>query len=168
MIMEDCRVPGENILGEEGMGFINSLKVLDGGRISIASLALGLGQGALDESLEYAKQREQFGKPIGKFQAIQWMLADMATEVDAARRLTYRACWLMDNGMKTTMESAMAKMYASEAGMRAAIKAIQIHGGYGYTKEYAVERIFRDVKLCEIGEGTSEIQRLIISRELGL
>jgi alkylation response protein AidB-like acyl-CoA dehydrogenase len=168
LIMEDCRIPAENLLGEEGMGFINSLKVLDGGRISIASLALGLGQGALDESLEYAKQREQFGKPIGKFQAIQWMLADMATEVDAARLLTYRACWLKDNGMKTTMESAMAKMYASEVGMRAATKAIQIHGGYGYTKEYAVERIFRDVKLCEIGEGTSEIQRLIISRELGL
>ncbi|UCH88261.1 MAG: acyl-CoA dehydrogenase [Thermoplasmata archaeon] len=168
LILEDCRVPEDYLLGEEGMGFINSLKVLDGGRISIASLALGLAQGALDESLEYAKNREQFGKPIGKFQAIQWMLADMATEIDAARLLTYRACWLKDNGENTTMESAMAKMYASEVGMRAATKAIQIHGGYGYTKEYAVERIFRDVKLTEIGEGTSEIQRLIISRELGL
>ena len=168
LILEDCRVPEENLLGEEGMGFINSLKVLDGGRISIAALGLGLAQGALDESLEYAKNREQFGKPIGKFQAIQWMLADMATEIDAARLLTYRACWLKDNNLPTTKESAMAKMYASEVGMRAATKAIQIHGGYGYTKEYAVERIFRDVKLCEIGEGTSEIQRLIISRELGL
>jgi alkylation response protein AidB-like acyl-CoA dehydrogenase len=168
LILEDCRIPEENLLGEEGYGFINSLKVLDGGRISIASLALGLAQGAFDLSLEYAKSREQFGKPIGKFQAIQWMLADMATEIDAARLLTYRSCWLKDQGEKTTIESAMAKMYASEVGMRTATKAIQIHGGYGYTKEYAVERIFRDVKLCEIGEGTSEIQRLIISRELGL
>jgi alkylation response protein AidB-like acyl-CoA dehydrogenase len=168
MVFEDCRVPMENLLGQLDRGFYDTMKVLDGGRISIGSLALGLAQGALDESIKYAKEREQFGKPIAKFQAIQWMIADMASEVEAARMLIYYAGWLKDHGMAVTKVSAMAKMYASEVGMRAATKAIQIHGGYGYTKDYPVERIFRDVKLTEIGEGTSEIQRLVIARQLGL
>lgn len=144
------------------------LTILDGGRISIAALALGLGQGALDESIKYAKEREQFGKPISRFQAIQWMIADMAMELEAARMLVYKAGFEKSSGMKVTKSGAMAKVYASEVGMRAATKAIQIHGGYGYTKDYPVERIFRDVKLCEIGEGTSEVQRMVIARELGL
>ncbi len=168
MVFEDCRIPKENLIGEVGRGFPQMLGILDGGRISIAALALGLAQGALDESIKYAKEREQFGRPIGKFQAIQWMLADMATEIEAARMLVYRAGHIKSSGGKVTQAGAMAKMYASEVGMRAAIKAIQIHGGYGYTKDYPVERIFRDVKLCEIGEGTSEIQRMVIARELGL
>ena len=168
MVFEDCRVPLGNQIGELGKGYSHMLKILDGGRISIAALALGLAQGALDESVKYAKEREQFGKPIGSFQAIQWMIADMATEIEAARLLVYKAANEKDRGQKVTKTSAMAKVYAAEVGMRAATKAIQIHGGYGYTKDYPVERIFRDVKLCEIGEGTSEIQRLVIARELGL
>lgn len=167
IVMEDCRIPKSNLLGNIDGAFKDVLAVLDGGRISIAAMALGIGQGAFDESVKYAKEREQFGRPIAKFQAIQWMIADMATELDAARLLTYRAGYLKDKDMPVTKEAAMAKMYASEVGMRACTKAIQIHGGYGYTKDYPVERFFRDVKLCEIGEGTSEIQRLVIARRLG-
>lgn len=168
MVFEDCRIPKENLLGQLNKAFYDTMVVLDGGRISIGAMALGLAQGALDESIKYAKEREQFGKKIAKFQAIQWMIANMASEVEAARMLVYYAGWLKDQGMKVTKVSAMAKLYASEVGMRAATKAIQIHGGYGYTKDYPVERIFRDVKLTEIGEGTSEIQRLVIARQLGL
>ncbi len=168
MVFEDCRIPKENLLGQLNKAFYDTMEVLDGGRISIGAMALGLAQGALDESIKYAKEREQFGKKIAKFQAIQWMIANMASEVEAARMLVYYAGWLKDQGQKVTKLSAMAKMYASEVGMRAATKAIQIHGGYGYTKDYPVERIFRDVKLTEIGEGTSEIQRLVIARQLGL
>jgi alkylation response protein AidB-like acyl-CoA dehydrogenase len=167
IVMEDCRIPKENLLGNLNNAFKDTLAVLDGGRISIAAMALGIAQGALDESLKYAQEREQFGRPISKFQAIQWMIADMATEIDAARLLVYRAGYMKDHGMRVTKEAAMAKMYAAEVGMRACTKAIQIHGGYGYTKDYPVERFFRDVKLCEIGEGTSEIQRLVIARRLG-
>ena len=167
IVMEDCRIPKTNLLGNIDGAFKDVLAVLDGGRISIAAMALGIGQGAFDESVKYAKEREQFGRPIAKFQAIQWMIADMATELDAARLLTYRAGYLKDKGVPVTKESAMAKLYASEVGMRVCTKAIQIHGGYGYTKDYPVERFFRDVKLCEIGEGTSEIQRLVIARRLG-
>ncbi len=167
IVMEDCRIPKENLLGNLNNAFKDTLAVLDGGRISIAAMALGIAQGALDESIKYAQEREQFGRPISKFQAIQWMIADMATEIDAARLLTYRAGYMKDHGVPVTKEAAMAKMYAAEVGMRACTKAIQIHGGYGYTKDYPVERFFRDVKLCEIGEGTSEIQRLVIARRLG-
>ena len=166
IIMEDCRIPNENMLGELNRGFYDTMKVLDGGRISIASMAVGIAQSALDESISYSKERVQFGQPISNFQAIQWMLADMATEIEAARLLTYRAANLKDRKIKCIKESAMAKLYASEAGMRATTKAIQIFGGYGYTMDYPVERMFRDVKLCEIGEGTSEIQRLVIARQL--
>ena len=169
LILEDCRVPKENMLGEQDRAFYDVMKILDGGRISIGAMGLGLAQGALDESLKYVKQRQQFGKPIGKFQAIQWQLADMATEIEAARLLIYRAAFLANKKtVKYTKESAMAKMYASEVGMRAARKAVQILGGIGYTKRAMVERIMRDVKLCEIGEGTSEIQRLVIARQLGV
>ncbi len=168
MVFEDCRIPKENLLGQLNRAFYDTMAILDGGRISIGAMALGLAQGSLDESIKYAKEREQFGKKIAKFQAIQWMIANMASEIEAARMLVYYAGWLKDNGMKVTKVSAMAKMYASEVGMRAATKAIQIHGGYGYTKDYPVERLFRDVKLTEIGEGTSEIQRLVIARQLGL
>ncbi len=166
LFFEDCRVPKENLLGERGKGFHGALDILDEGRISIAALALGLGQGAFDLAVQYSKEREQFGQPIGQFQAIQWMLADMATELSAARWLVYHAAALKDAKKKFLKESAMAKLYASEVGTRCANKAVQIHGGYGYTRDYAVERILRDVKLCEIGEGTSEIQRLVIAREL--
>ncbi|TET91378.1 MAG: acyl-CoA dehydrogenase [Methanomassiliicoccales archaeon] len=166
LIMEDCRIPKENLLGEKDMGFIGALKILDGGRISIAAMALGIAQSALDESLAYSKERVQFGKAICEFQAIQWMLADMATEIEAARFLTYRAANMKDRKVRFTKEAAMAKLFASEMGMRATSKAIQIFGGYGFTKDYPVERMFRDVKLCEIGEGTSEIQRLVIARQL--
>lgn len=166
IIMEDCRIPKENMLGEQNRGFYDIMKVLDGGRISIAAMAVGIAQSALDESISYSKERVQFGQPISNFQAIQWMLADMATEIEAARLLTYRAANLKDRKIKCIKESAMAKLYASEAGMRATTKAIQIFGGYGYTMDYPVERMFRDVKLCEIGEGTSEIQRLVIARQL--
>jgi alkylation response protein AidB-like acyl-CoA dehydrogenase len=166
LIFEDCRIPRENLLGKEGDGFKQFLATLDGGRISIGAMALGLAQAALDRAIPYARERCQFGQPIGSFQAIQWMLADMATEIDAARLLIYRAAWMRDQGMKTTKESAMAKLFASEVAERAAFKALQIHGGYGYTRDYEVERIYRDQRLCTIGEGTSEIQRLVIARQL--
>ena len=166
LFFEDCRVPKENLLGERGKGFHGALDILDEGRISIAALALGLGQGAFDLAVQYAKEREQFGQAISQFQAIQWMLADMATELNAARWLIYHAAALKDAKKKFLKESAMAKLYASEVGSRCANKAVQIHGGYGYTRDYAAERILRDVKLCEIGEGTSEIQRMVIAREI--
>ena len=164
--LEDCRVPAANLLGEEGEGFKQMLITLDGGRISIGAMALGLAQAALDEAIRYARERVQFGQPIAKFQAIQWMLADMATEIDAARLMVYRAAALKDAGKRFTKEAAMAKLYASEAAERAAFKALQIHGGYGYSREYPVERIYRDQRLCSIGEGTSEIQRLVIARQV--
>ncbi len=166
VIFEDCRVPKENLLGDPGQGFVDALKVLDGGRISIAALALGMAQGAYEAALHYAMQRKQFGKPISEFQAIQFKLADMATEIDAARLLTYRAAWMKDRGMKTTEQSSMAKLYAGEVAVRVANECVQIHGGYGYIKEYPAEKYYRDVKLCTIGEGTSEIQRLVIAREI--
>jgi butyryl-CoA dehydrogenase len=163
---ENCRVPAANMLGQEGDGFRQMLITLDGGRISIGAMALGLAQAALDEATRYAKERVQFGQPIAKFQAIRWMLADMATEIDAARLMIYRAAATADAGERFTKEAAMAKLFASEVAERAAHKALQIHGGYGYSREYPVERIYRDQRLCSIGEGTSEIQRLVIAREL--
>ena len=166
MIFEDCFVPSENLLGKEGDGFIDAMRVLDGGRISIAALSLGMAEGAYRCALKYSKQREQFGKTISEFQAIQWKLADMATELDAARLLTMRAASMKDAGMKTTLESSMAKLYASEVAVRCANESVQIHGGYGFIKEYPAEKFYRDVKLCTIGEGTSEIQRLVIARQL--
>jgi alkylation response protein AidB-like acyl-CoA dehydrogenase len=166
LTLDHVRIPKENLLGEVNQGFIDTLTVLDGGRISIAAMALGLGRGALEEALQYAQQREQFGQPIAHFQAIQWKLADMATELDAARLLILRAAWLKDQGLRVTKESAMAKLYASEVATRACNQALQIHGGYGYMKDYPIERYLRDAKICEIGEGTSEIQRLIIARQL--
>jgi alkylation response protein AidB-like acyl-CoA dehydrogenase len=167
VIFSDCRVPLENLLGEEGQGFVNSLQILDGGRISIAALALGMAQGALDAATRYAKQRKQFGKAISEFQAIQFKLADMATEVEAARLLVYRAAWLADRkDARFTLESSMAKLFASEVAVRVANECVQIHGGYGFIKDYPAEKYYRDVKLCTIGEGTSEIQKLVIARQL--
>jgi len=167
VIFTDCRVPAENLLGPEGEGFISSLKILDGGRISIAALALGMAQGALEAATRYAKQRKQFGKTISEFQAIQFKLADMATEVEAARLLVYQAAWLADQkGSRFTRESSMAKLFASEVAVRVANECVQIHGGYGFIKDYPAEKYYRDVKLCTIGEGTSEIQRLVIARQL--
>ena len=166
VVMENCRVSDEQMLGEPGEGFVNAMEILDGGRISIAALAVGTAQGALDAALSYAKQREQFGQPISNFQAVQWMLADMAMEVDAARLLTLRAAAMKAAGERTTKESAMAKLFASEVAVRVAEKGIQIHGGYGYVKDYPAEKYWRDAKLCTIGEGTSEIQRLVIAREI--
>jgi alkylation response protein AidB-like acyl-CoA dehydrogenase len=166
IILEDCHIPEDNLIGEVNRGFQDVLKVLDGGRIGIGAMAVGIGRAALEESMEYAKKRVQFGKPIADFQAIQWMLADMATELDAARLLVHKAAYLKTQGLPYTKEASQAKLFASEVGMRAATKAVQIFGGHGYIKDYPVERFFRDVKLCEIGEGTSEIQRLVISREL--
>lgn len=166
LIFEDCRVPAENIIGEVGDGFIQSLKVLDGGRISIAALSLGLAQGAYEAALSYSKERQQFNQPISKFQAISFKLADMATEIECARLLCEQAAELKNNGKKVTKESAMAKYYTSEVASRCANEAVQIFGGYGFTKDYPVEKFYRDVKLCTIGEGTSEIQKLVISREI--
>jgi len=167
MILTDCRVPRENLLGQEGEGFIGSLKILDGGRISIAALALGMAQGALDAAVKYAKQRKQFGQAISEFQAIQFKLADMATQVEAARLLVYQAAWLADSGAaRFTRESSMAKLFASEVAVRVANECVQIHGGYGFIKDYPAEKFYRDVKLCTIGEGTSEIQKLVIARQL--
>ena len=166
IIFEDCYVPNENLLGERGRGFVNAMQILDGGRISIASMALGIAQGAYESALKYSKEREQFGKPIFEFQAIQFKLADMATQIDAARLLIHRAAWLKDNKKPTTKESAMAKVYASEIAVKVSEEAIQIHGGYGYTKDYPPEKFWRDSKLCTIGEGTSEVQRLVIARQL--
>ena len=166
VIFEDCRVPNENLLGEPGHGFIDALKILDGGRIGIAALAVGMAQGAYEAALHYAKQRKQFGKPIAEFQAIQFKLADMAMEIDAARLLMHRAAWMKDQGMHTTVQSSMAKLYAGEVAVRVANECVQIHGGYGFIKDYPAEKFYRDVKLCTIGEGTSEIQRLVIAREI--
>jgi alkylation response protein AidB-like acyl-CoA dehydrogenase len=166
LILDHVCLPVENLLGEMHHGFLDALQILDGGRIGIAALAVGLARGALEESIAYSKQRVQFGQPISAFQAIQFKLADMATAIDAARLLTYRAAVLADQGKPFTKEASMAKVYSAEAAVAAASQAIQIHGGYGYTVEYPVERYLRDAKLCEIGEGTSEIQRLIIAREI--
>ncbi|MBZ5646472.1 MAG: acyl-CoA dehydrogenase [Acidobacteriia bacterium] len=166
LIFEDCEIPLENLVGKEGDGFVDAMRVLDGGRISIAALALGMAQGAYESALKYSKQRKQFGKLISEFQAIQWKLADMATEIDAAQLLTMRAADMKDKGMKTTLESSMAKLYASEVAVRCANEGVQIHGGYGFVKDYPAEKFYRDVKLCTIGEGTSEIQRLVIARQV--
>ena len=166
LIFEDCEIPGENLLGNLGEGFVDSMRVLDGGRISIAALSLGIGRGALDASLKYVKERRQFGKSIAEFQGIQWKLADMATELDAARLLTQRAAVLKDAGKRVTLESSMAKLYASEVAVRICDEAVQLHGGYGFIKDYPAEKYYRDVKLCTIGEGTSEIQRMVIAREI--
>ena len=166
LIFEDCFVPDENLLGDEGEGFIDAMRVLDGGRISIAALSLGIARGALDAALKYAKERRQFGKSISEFQAIQFKLADMATQLEAARLLTLNAARLKNAGQKTTLESSMAKLFASEAAVRICDECVQIHGGYGFIKDYPAEKFYRDVKLCTIGEGTSEIQRMVIAREI--
>ena len=166
LVFEDCEIPAENLLGHEGEGFVDAMRILDGGRISIASLGLGMAQGAYECALKYSKQRKQFGKAISEFQAIQWKLADMATEIDAARLLTMRAADMKDKGMKTTQESSMAKLYTSEVAVRVANEGVQIHGGYGFIKDYPAEKFYRDVKLCTIGEGTSEIQRMVIARQI--
>ncbi len=167
VIFTDCHVPAENLLGPEGEGFTGSLKILDGGRISIAALALGMAQGAYEASVKYAKQRKQFGKAISDFQAIQFKLADMATQIEAARLLVYQAAWLADRkDARFTKESSMAKLYAGEVAVHVANEAVQIHGGYGFIKDYPAEKFYRDVKICTIGEGTSEIQRLVIARQI--
>jgi hypothetical protein len=166
LIFEDCEIPAENLLGVEGEGFVDAMRVLDGGRISIAALSLGIARGALDAALKYVKERRQFGKAIAEFQGIQWKLADMATELDAARLLTQRAAVLKDAGRKVTRESAMAKLMASEVAVRICNDAVQLFGGYGFIKDYPAEKFYRDVKLCTIGEGTSEIQRMVIAREI--
>ncbi|MEO1021724.1 MAG: acyl-CoA dehydrogenase family protein [Bacteroidota bacterium] len=166
VVFENVIVPAENLLGNEGMGFIDTMKVLDGGRVGIAGLSVGIARGALEESVKYSMERKQFGTAIGNFQYMEGKMVDMATEIDAARLLVLRAGWLKDHGRPFTKEASMAKLFASELSVRAALEAIQIHGGYGYTKEYHVERFLRDSKLMTIGEGTSEVQRLIIAREL--
>jgi hypothetical protein len=166
VIFESCRLAPEQLLGKKNNGFVDSLKVLDGGRISIAALSIGMAQGAYDAALRYSKLRKQFSRPISEFQAIQHKLVDMAVDLDAARLLNYRAAWMLDRGQRVTRESAMAKLFASEAAVRIAGEAVQIHGGYGFIKDYPVEKFYRDVKLCTIGEGTSEIQRLVIARQL--
>ena len=166
VIFENCRLPQPQLLGRAGAGCIDSLKVLDGGRISIAALSVGTAQGAYEIALRYSQHRRQFGRPISEFQAIQFKLADMAAEIDAARLLTWRAGWMKDRGRRVTRESAIAKLYASEAAVRICDQAVQVLGGYGFIKEYRVEKFYRDVKLCTIGEGTSEIQRLVIARQL--
>ncbi|MBI2815882.1 MAG: acyl-CoA dehydrogenase family protein [Acidobacteria bacterium] len=166
VIFEDCLVPHENLLGREGEGFRDALKVLDGGRVSIAALAVGMAQGAFDAALRYSQQRRQFGKTLAEFQGIRWKLADMATKIEAARLLTDQAASLKDQGLPATKEASMAKLLAGEMAVRVVEEALQIHGGYGYLKDYPVEKFYRDVKLCTIGEGTSEIQRLIIARQL--
>jgi hypothetical protein len=166
LILEECRLPSDALLGEEGEGFLQAMQVLDGGRISIAALGLGIARGALDAAIAYARQRNQFGRPVAQFQAIRIKLADMATAVDAARLLTERAAAAKDAGEKVTLIASQAKLYASETAVKVCEEAIQIHGGYGYIKDYPVEKYWRDSKLCTIGEGTSEIQRLVIAREL--
>jgi alkylation response protein AidB-like acyl-CoA dehydrogenase len=167
LIFSDCRIPAKNLLGAEGDGFIGSLKILDGGRISIAALGLGMAQGALEAATKYAKQRKQFGQTISEFQAIQFKLAEMATEVEAARLLVYQAAWLAGRkDVRFTKESSMAKLFAGEVAVRVANECVQIHGGYGFIKDYPAEKFYRDVKLCTIGEGTSEIQKLVIARQL--
>jgi alkylation response protein AidB-like acyl-CoA dehydrogenase len=167
LVMEDCRIPASNLLGEEGSGWLDSMKILDGGRIGIAALSVGLARGAYEAALKYARERRQFGRPIADFQAIQFYLADMATEIDAARLLTERAAAARDaTGQAVTRLSAQAKLFASEVAVRVTDKAVQIHGGYGFTKDFPVEKYFRDVKLCTIGEGTSEVQRIVIAKQL--
>jgi alkylation response protein AidB-like acyl-CoA dehydrogenase len=166
VIFQNCRLPESHLLGKEGEGFVDSLRILDGGRVSIAALSIGMAQGAYDAALKYSKIRKQFGRPISEFQAIQHKLVDMATAIDAARLLNYRAATMLDRGQRVTKESAMAKLFASEAAVRIADEAVQIYGGYGFIKDYPVEKFYRDVKLCTIGEGTSEIQRLVIARQL--
>ena len=168
MIFEDCRIPKENLIGKEGEGFKQALKILDGGRISIASMALGLGQGVLDESIKTAKEQKRYGKPVAKQQIVQFRIADMATEIEAARLLTYWAGFLKNQGKRVTKESAMAKLFTADKAMKAAINAVKLHGACGYKKGYMVERLLRDVKLTQIGEGTSQIQKLVIARQLGL
>ena len=166
VLFENCRVAADHVLGEEGQGFVQAMQVLDAGRIGIAALSVGLAQGAYEAALRYSQERKAFGKPISGFQAIQWKLADNATRIEAARLLTYRAAYLKDRGVRTTLESSMAKLYASEIAVKAADDCVQIHGGYGLVKDYPAEKFFRDVKLTTIGEGTSEIQRLVIARQL--
>jgi butyryl-CoA dehydrogenase len=166
LIFEDVEVPVENRLGEEGMGFVNFMRTLDAGRVGIAALSLGIAEGAFEEALKYASVRKQFGQAIATFQGVGFQLADMATEIEAGKHLVYHAARMLQDGKPVTKAAAMAKLFCSELAMRSTIKAIQVHGGYGYTKEYPVERMMRDAKVCEIGEGTSEIQRLVISREL--
>jgi alkylation response protein AidB-like acyl-CoA dehydrogenase len=166
MILTDCRVPPSQLCGKQGEGFVDALRILDGGRISIAALSVGIAQGAFDAALHYSKQRKQFGRFISEFQAIQHKLADMATDIDAARLLTQRAAWMKDHGQNVNKESSMAKLFASEIAVRVCNEAVQIHGGYGFIKDYPVEKFYRDVKLCTIGEGTSEIQKLVIARQL--
>jgi hypothetical protein len=166
VIFEDCRVDADHLLGAEGEGFINAMKVLDAGRIGIAALSVGLAQGAFEAARDYALERHQFGQPIASFQAIRWKLADNATRIEAARLLTYRAAAMRDEGLRTTRESAIAKLFASEIAVRAAEDGVQIFGGYGFVKDYPAEKYFRDVKLTTIGEGTSEIQRLVIARQV--
>lgn len=166
LIFEDVEVPEENRLGEEGMGFSNFMQTLDAGRIGLAALSLGLAEGAFEQALNYSTLRKQFGQPISSFQGVQFQLSDMATEIEAGKHLVYHAAWLAQRKKPFTKEAAIAKLFCSELAMRATIKAVQIHGGYGYTKEYSVERMMRDAKICEIGEGTSEIQRIVIARQL--
>ncbi|HSU16246.1 acyl-CoA dehydrogenase [Longimicrobium sp.] len=166
LVLENAFVPDKNVLGEVGMGFVNFMKTLDAGRIGIGALSLGLAEGAFEQARAYALERQQFGKPIADFQGIQFMLADMATEIEAAKHLVYHAAWLKEQGRPYTREASMAKLFASETAMRVTTRAVQVHGGYGYTREYPVERMMRDAKICEIGEGTSEIQRLVIARSL--
>ena len=167
VLFENCRIPADRLLGEEGQGFVGAMQVLDSGRIGIAALSVGLAQGAYEAALRYAQERKAFGRTISAFQAIQWKLADNATRIEAARLLTYRAAYLKDRGAgRTTLESSIAKLYASETAVRAADDCVQIHGGYGFVKDYPAEKFFRDVKLTTIGEGTSEIQRLVIARQL--
>ncbi len=168
LVFEDCRIPKDNLLGKKDLGFIGAMNILDRGRTAIGAMSVGIARAAFEDALEYAKQRQQFGRPIGKFQAIQWMLSDMATDIDAARLLVFRAADMEDKEVRFTKEASMAKLFASEMACRATDKAIQILGGYGYTKDYAVERYYRDIKLCTIGEGTSEVQRMVIARQLGL
>jgi alkylation response protein AidB-like acyl-CoA dehydrogenase len=166
VIFQNCRIPRTHLIGEEGQGFIQTLQVLDAGRIGIAALAVGLAQGAYESARNYAFERKQFGRPIGTFQSIRWKLVDNAARVEAGRLLTYRAAWLKDQGRRTTLESSMAKLYASEIAVRVSEDCVQIHGGYGFVKDYPAEKFFRDVKLTTIGEGTSEVQRLVIARQL--
>lgn len=166
LFFEGCRIPAANLLGKENEGFKQFLATLDAGRIAIAAMAVGLAQGALERAIDYAKSREQFGQPIAEFQAIRWMIADMATEIDAARLLVHRAVWRKELGERFTKEASMAKLFATEMSEQVCRQAIQIHGGYGYIREYEVERMYRDQRLCSIGEGTNEIQRLVISREV--
>jgi alkylation response protein AidB-like acyl-CoA dehydrogenase len=166
LILEDVEVPVENRLGEEGMGFVNFMKTLDSGRIGVAALSLGLAEGAYEAALKYSSLRKQFGRVIADFQGVQFQLADMATEIEAGKHLTYHAAWLAQNNQPFTKQAAFAKLYCSELAMRTTTKAVQIHGGYGYTREYPVERMMRDAKICEIGEGTSEVQRMVIARHI--